>query len=229
MNYEKLETNTINLGNERRSSEERAQNVGKVALGLAAKLTDNGKDEKTENQGEIPVGVESKKKAENFIRKYGRMLNLFSKDSSLRFVLSEDAETFSFDAENFSVNLPIDWFVNEKYSEKELEFANYHERGHFIDMRENPEAFIENFREMGADAKRLAKKYCRTCENVAESAAEKFYYKELHTLYNCLDDIYVNRLVVDRVPFFRSGDGKKSIDTLYEKNGFAEPDLKDIP
>ena len=172
-----------------------------------------------------------KTRVASFLRRHGRMLSFFAKDSTLRFEPSEADETFAFDAENFTVRVPLTWFADEKYTEDELQFANYHELSHFKDMRKNPEAYLENFEQIKKDADVLARKYCLSHPEITdEESVKRFYYNELHTLYNCLDDIYVNQVVADKNPYFdEENDGAKSITTLYEKIGFKEPDLTNMP
>ena len=171
-----------------------------------------------------------KKQAENFLKRHGKLFSLFAKDSSLNFKPSEDANTFAFNAKKLEVQVPLNWFASEKYNENELQFANYHELAHFIDMRKNPEAYLANFERMQEKSNELARAYCRKHKPEASlDAVKEFYHKELHTLYNCLDDIYVNNLVTQRNHYFDYGDGKGSIETLYEKLNFKEPDLTEQP
>ena len=56
-------------------------------------------------------------RAEGFLRRHGKMLSLFSKDSSLRFEPQESIDTFAFDAKDFKVLVPLGWFNDERYSE----------------------------------------------------------------------------------------------------------------
>lgn len=168
--------------------------------------------------------------ARSFIRRHGSMLSLFAKDSSLRFVPSENADTFAFYPKEFKVEVPLSWFANEKYTENELDFANHHEIAHFIDMRKNPQAFIDGFENMGQEAERLANDYLASHPNSASfDAVKNFFYREIHSLYNCLDDIYVNNVVFARNPFFDRGDGREAVRSLYEKIGFSEADLTEQP
>ncbi len=168
--------------------------------------------------------------ARSFIRRHGSMLSLFAKDSSLRFVPSENADTFAFYPKEFKVEVPLSWFANEKYTEDELDFANHHEIAHFIDMRKNPQAFIDGFENMEQEARRLANDYLASHPNSASfDAVKNFFYREIHSLYNCLDDIYVNNVVFARNPFFDRGDGREAVRSLYEKIGFSEANLTEQP
>ncbi len=177
--------------------------------------------------------AEQQKKADSFIRAHGPLLSLFSKDSSLRFASSATDSTFSFDASNFTVNVPLSWFAEGKYSDSELLFANYHERAHFLDMRKNPEAYIGCFDYMKEKSGKLAKSYRAKHpeEPASTESIQHFYYSELHSLYNMLDDIYVNDLVKGRVPLYgdRENEGAEAIDSLYAKLGFGEADLREQP
>ena len=122
-------------------------NLGKIAL------SNNKKDF---HEAEQPP----QKIAESFIRRHGPMFSAFAKDGSLNYVPSTTAKSFAFYPKECRIEAPISWFANPEYTEEELEFANYHELAHFIDMRKNPEAYLKNFQEIKKDAEKLAKKYC---------------------------------------------------------------------
>lgn len=182
--------------------------------------------------GSVALGsaIDGEGAARSFIRRHGQMLSLFAKDSSLRFVPSKNAETFAFYPKEFRVEVPLTWFADERYTEDELDFANHHEIAHFIDMRKNPQAYIDNFDTIEQDAKRLASNYLADHPNVASlDAVKNFYYREIHSLYNVLDDIYVNNVVFARNPFFDRGEGKGVVESLYEKIGYGEADLTKQP
>ena len=189
------------------------------AMALKTGVWDNAKTE-----------ISAKVAADSFLRRHGRELALFSRDSKLTFVPSTAAYTFAFHPDKFKVEVPLDWFTSEKFNENELSFANHHEIAHFIDMRKNPKAYLDNFERMSQRAAGLAKDYLVKHPGEAnEDSVRDFYYKEIHGLYNVLDDIYVNNLVFQRNKFFDSGDGRKNIGSLYEKLGFENADLTDRP
>ena len=170
--------------------------------------------------------TEAKHAANLFLRRHGSSLGLFARDSSLSFHVKEDIPTFQFEAKTYSVGLPLGWFMGDKYTSDEFFFAAHHEEGHFLDMKENPDEFIANFEKMDEKALELAREYCAAHPGANLKRVHRGYYKQIHTLFNCLDDIYVNTLVARRVGYFASrGDGSKSIPTLYEKLGFGEADL----
>ncbi|MDO5481213.1 MAG: vWA domain-containing protein [Candidatus Saccharibacteria bacterium] len=170
-----------------------------------------------------------RQKAQRFLAPRRRLFSLFARDSSLKFTPSDSNETFAFDAQNFEIKVPLEWFSDDRFEDGELEFANYHELSHFIDMRKNPEAFLANFQHIRDQAKSLSDDYCRTHPEQSPTQVEPFFYREIHTLYNCLDDIYVNNLVLDRNHSFLRGDNQHSIATLYSKIGYEDPDQTDQP
>lgn len=209
-------------GYEKKGSVAGLRNLGHMALKSTQNLSEDINHEQPE------TGTEEA--AKSFIHRYGQQLSLFARDSSLSFVPSETGKTFSFNPKKFEVSVPLDWFANEKYTEDELSFANHHEIAHFIDMRKNPEAYLKNFDQIEKDAEDLAKEYLQKYpDRTSQSQATEFFYRELHSLYNTLDDIYVNNVVFDRNHHFDYGDGRGSVKNLYEKIGFGEPDLTKQP
>lgn len=216
MNDNNTLSNQINENNYQNILRDENRKLGSLAL------TKQG-------DSQVDRSEESLRKVNSFIKRNGRLLSIFSRDASLKFVPSKNAETFSFNASDYSINVPIKWFENDNYTEDELLFANYHERAHFIDMRENPEAYLDNFSQMEQDADKLSASYCKKHPGSNPESLKSYYYKELHTLYNCLDDIYVNKLVKQRVPFFQNGDGTKAVISLYDKAGFTDADLRGQP
>ena len=171
----------------------------------------------------------AERKAKANIKENGRLLSLFAKDSSLYFKPSLTAETFAFYPEENKVELPISWFHNEQYTDSELRWAQYHELAHFIDMRKNPEAFLDNFKQIHNTAKQLAYEYQPKFPNSSRRSMERYFYDQMHMLYNCLDDIYVNNLVGIKAPIYRSGDGAYDVTNIYRKIGYAEPDMTEMP
>jgi uncharacterized protein TP_0246 len=167
--------------------------------------------------------------AEAHIKENGRLLSLFAKDSTLYFEPSSSAETFAFYPEENKVELPMSWFENDQYTDAELRWAQYHELAHFIDMRKNPEAFLQNFKDIEQTANQLAKSYQDKFPDAKLSSMEGYFYEQIHCLYNCLDDIYVNNLVGIKAPYYYSGEGAYDVTNLYRKVGFAEPNLSKLP
>lgn len=185
----------------------------------------------TETSPKTPLLFERPTAAtERFLAAQGRDLSVFAKDSSLHFSPSATAKTFAFFPETHTVELPLSWFQNEAYTADELKFASYHELSHFIDMRKNPEAFLDNFRQMRQHAKRLAASlHAAHPEAASQNSMENFYYQELHQLYNYLDDIYVNNVVFSRAFNFGTGENRASVTSLYQKLGFEDSDLTELP
>ena len=193
---------------------------------LAEKNKSEPQPDKLENSEQS-----GKRRAERFINQHRREFSIFARDPSLNYITSPGAETFMFDAKDIQVIFPEQWFKDDDYTEDEKLFSSYHELSHFTDMRENPEVFLDNFAQMGRDADSLAKEWLKKHPNKAPQAAvANVYRKELHGLYNCLDDIYVNNIVYDRSPRFAEGsDDHEDVISLYKKLGFEEADLTNIP
>lgn len=167
--------------------------------------------------------------AERFITAHLRGLSEFAGDSSLRYEVQEQGKTFAFYPREKKVKLPAKWFDGE-YSDGELVFSSFHELAHFIDMRKNPEEYLKNFERLEEKAENLAKQYCQKYPSQASiGAVKKFYYDELHTLYNCLDDIYVNALVKYKAPKYGNSYGGEEVISLYRKLGFGGADSKEQP
>lgn len=171
----------------------------------------------------------AQRQAEAHIKENGRLLSLFAKDSTLYFEPSPSADTFAFYPEENKVELPMSWFENDQYTDAELRWAQYHELAHFIDMRKNPEAFLQSFKDIKQTADQLAKSYQDKAPDAEPESMKHYFYEQIHCLYNCLDDIYVNNLVGIKAPCYYSGEGAYDVTNLYRKVGFAEPDLSKLP
>lgn len=207
---------SVEMANSHVSREQEAR-IGATALG-------------TEAAGEDEEKVDLEAKANSFLRQHGRELALFSKDSKLIFTPSTSAKTFAFYPKELKVEAPLSWFASEKYNDDELSFANHHEIAHFIDMRKNPDAYLKNFEYMRQKSDELAEGYLKKHPDRANfDAVKNFYHREIHSLYNVLDDIYVNNLVLQRNKFFDVGDGRDDIESLYEKSGYEEADQTKQP
>ncbi len=196
---------------------------------------------------------EAMKMISKIIKHESPHLAVFAGDSSLRFIPSREAPSFSFLPETYEVVVPVQWFLEKDYSPDEICWALFHELAHFIDMRENPEAFLDNFKYMrqkiapqiagwleeelrrqgvpeekiGALTKQLPIKG-RKYENISQ--LEKIGYNMIHTFYNIFDDIYVNSLVAQKAPLYAIEAGRKKVERIYrEKLGFGNGDFRGKP
>lgn len=141
---------------------------------------------------------------------------------------------------------PEDWekMLEGKYSEEQMIWSTAHELGHFIDFVQDPKGMMDNFAYMRAKAKRLVTKTRSLWKKalvergkelpdyMTDEAIEGFLYKHLHTLYNCLDDVYVNNWVASQVPGrYLPGKGPEAatIEALYRDDLFPESDLASLP
>lgn len=229
-----IETSSINIEHPKQDPTHTTHHIGSAALAQhLSEGTSNNTTETNDGASERATNpdLESDKKlAKQFIRRYGPLFSVFARDSSLNFVPNPNAKTFSFHPKEFKIEAPVSWFANPEYTENELQFANYHELAHFMDMRKNPDAYLENFKQMEKDAESLAQKYHASHPDTQLESVKRFYYDELHGLYNVMDDIYVNNVVLDHNHFFDTGDGKAAVVSLYrDKLGFGEADLTGLP
>ena len=168
----------------------------------------------------------------SFMRQHGRDLSAFAGDASLDYKThnTPGIDTAYFDPKEVSINIPESWLSNPEYNQPQLKWIQYHELGHFIDMRKNPEVFLDNFKKMEQDAERLTRDIIARHPNVDKNKLEGYIYEGIHSLYNRLDDIYVNNLVGIRSPNYRNGENAKDVSKLYiDKLGYSETDISNIP
>lgn len=168
----------------------------------------------------------------SFMRRNGRDLSVFAGDASLNYKTHNrpGIDTAYFNPKEVSINIPESWLSNPEYNQSQLKWIQYHELGHFIDMRKNPEVFLDNFKKMEQDAKKLTRDIIARHPKVDKNKLEGYIYKAIHSLYNRLDDIYVNNLVGIRSPNYRSGEYAKDVSKLYiDKLGYSEADISKFP
>ncbi len=99
------------------------------------------------------------------------------------------------DLENIVVNVDPKFFLDKGYTKAEALFATFHEAEHFRDMAMDPEAYEDLFA------------HIRSQDHVHPA-----YPNALSRLYNCIDDVLVNKAVMSRWKA-----GKKGKDSLYPK------------
>ena len=196
---------------------------------------------------------EATKMISKIIRHESFHLAVFAGDSSLRFISSREARSFTFLPETYEIIVPVQWFLEKDYSPDEICWALFHELGHFIDMRENPEVFLDNFKYMrqkiapqiagwleeelrkrGASKEKieaLTKQLpIKNRKGETISQLEKIGCDMIHTFYNIFDDIYVNSLVAQKAPFYAIETGRKKVERIYrEKLGFGDGDFRGKP
>lgn len=152
--------------------------------------------EQTERKGkkESALDEEMRKRAEQFQKQYEKQVNAYfgTPDVSLTLKPGEGAYI---DLQNIRVNIDPVMLFEYGMSDAEALFVNFHEAEHFRDMLGNPDAYDQNFDRI------------KRTTNIHQS-----FPKALHRLFNCVDDILVNKQVMDR---FASGSSVKNV--LYPK------------
>lgn len=205
-----------NAENQDRNNRDRHQKVGQEI----AKIV--GRTESKPSDSDI----------HSFMRQHGRDLSVFAGDASLNYKIhnTPGINTAYFNPKEVSINIPESWLSNPEYNQPQLKWIQYHELGHFIDMRKNPEVFLDNFKKMEQDAERLTRDIIARHPNVDKNKLKGYIYEAIHSLYNRLDDIYVNNLVGIRSPNYRNGEYAKDVSKLYiDKLGYSETDISEIP
>lgn len=156
-------------------------------------------EEKKAGEKKQPLGPreallkEATVRFEDFQRRFGKTINAYFGSPDIQFTMEPGG--WYIDLENLRVNADPSFFLNRGYSESEALFAIFHEAEHFRDMLQNPTAYETHF----ARVKR-------------ETEVHGGYPKALFRFYNCLDDVSVNKVVMNRWEA-----GEKAKDALYPK------------
>lgn len=153
---------------------------------------------------------------EEFYRKHKKFFDHYAKDSSIEVkshkeLPESEQGTFCIDLKNGQMFVALDVFKNAGYGDEASFFAFLHEYEHFRELRELMD--YQNIRtgENGADIwKEHYKKLLKS--------------KGLQILDNCIDDIKMNRTVLDRAPTLI-----ETKDNLYKTFNFPEDDLTKHP
>jgi hypothetical protein len=146
--------------------------------------------------------------AEEFLRLSTGAFNVIagSPEPPLEFFLENSG--FYFDHRNGRVAVSLKHFVEMKKegsSREMIEWAMGHEIKHHADMTEDPEGYLGNFERNKEKAKSRAGEALDILRQnnkdipsyVNEKWTVQFLGKQIHNLYNCLDDIFVNRAVAN--------------------------------
>ncbi|MDP3696952.1 MAG: vWA domain-containing protein [Candidatus Taylorbacteria bacterium] len=199
---------------------------------------------KAEKQKDSEVLEGYKKEAQEFLDSHRRLLATFAKDVSLRFKLSN---AFFIDLKNGEINLDIRWFAERDYSKEQILWALLHENVHFIDLANDPEQMMANFEYIKQGARQTGTiilqkweaKYGQSDPEFVEglktpqpidsenpnsetmNATEMAAYEIRHRFFNILDDIYVNKTVSRKAPFYESQEpGGLEVRRLYREKLF---------
>ncbi|HEU0051436.1 MAG TPA: vWA domain-containing protein [Patescibacteria group bacterium] len=168
----------------------------------------NGEDEENQGDEKAPkknrqqeLLEEARRQYADFRKQYEKILNAYFGTPDIKFTMNPGG--WYIDLENMVVNADPNFFLNQGYSVPEALFASMHEAEHFRDMATNPQAYEYLFARIHA-----------------KTDVDPNYPKALQRLYNCLDDVMVNRVVMARWAA-----GEKAKDRLYPKL-FPASDLR---
>lgn len=154
---------------------------------------------------ETVLDQEMRKRCEVFQKRYEKQINAYFGTPDVSFTLKPGKGAY-IDLENICVNIDPTLLFEYGMSDAEALFVNFHEAEHFRDMLENPEAYEQNFDRIKGTTE-----------------PHQAFPKALHRLFNCVDDILVNKQVMLR---WNGGTGVKN--ALYPKL-FASADLSKHP
>lgn len=147
--------------------------------------------------------AEARQRYGNFAERFERTINAYFGTPDMHFTMKPGG--WYVDLKNIVVNADPTFFLERGYTESESLFATFHEAQHFLDMIRDPDAYEQMFERVHA-----------------ETDIHDAYPKALQRLYNCLDDVLVNRSVMSRWKA-----GRTAKDTLYPKL-FPNADLRTI-
>lgn len=157
---------------------------------------------------------EYKKQGEDFVNSHKRLFSSFAEDVSLKFRM---ADKFQIDYENGIVQLDSNWFFDRGYNKEQILWAVFHELSHFRDFANDKTGLLDSFTYIKGKAEKLTE----------ETGMDPgLAYKTYHTLFNCLDDIYVNKTVSRRASYFETKrQGGKHVENLYKEKLFKDTDF----
>lgn len=166
---------------------------------------DQPEDEKSKKQLiRARLLAEARKEYSSFGDRYERTINAYYGTPDMEFTMKPGG--WYIDLDNIRVNADPKFFLDKGFSESESLFATFHEAEHFRDMILDPDAYTDLFDRLNT----------RVDVHTRYPGAVK-------RLYNCLDDILVNRSVMSR---WKAGRTAKN--QLYPKL-FPESDLRGEP
>ena len=174
------------------------------------------------------VVAERREWAKKFIKHNSAAFAEIAGDPSLTFELGD---WFMIDLKHGKVYLSEETFIKgpeEGWSPEQIFWAACHEISHFRDLRENPQGMLENFERLWDRAAAIAPRvldilrakmgdplpvYLTEPVPVGRDGRtvpwiETWVYKQIHRLYNGLDDMYVNTTLPLRTPIFHETRGQ---------------------
>lgn len=127
---------------------------------------------------DVVLGIAERRFGE-FAEAMEKTLNSYFGSKEIKFTCKPGG--WYIDLEKIEVNADPKFFIERGYSEPEALFAAFHEAEHFRDMIQNPDEYRRVF------------DYFKTRTDISPG-----YPKALQRLYNCIDDVLVNKVVMTR-------------------------------
>ncbi len=150
---------------------------------------------------ESPESRAMRERCEAFQVKNEKIVNGYFGTPDIAFSLRAGEGAY-IDLEKIRVNIDPELLFRYGMTAAEALFVVFHEAEHFRDMIRDPDVYTGNFDRIRA-----------------ETGPHEAYPKALHRLFNCVDDVLVNKAVMRR---WKAGEAVK--DPLYRKL-FSKPDL----
>ena len=150
---------------------------------------------------ETLIDREARERCERFQSRNEKLVNGYFGTPDVTFTLRAGEGAY-IDLKIIRVNIDPKLLFEYGMTDSEALFVVFHEAEHFRDMIRNPDAYADNFERIKS-----------------ETAPHAAFPKALHRLFNCVDDILVNKAVMAR---WKAGGSVK--DPLYRKL-FANPVL----
>lgn len=194
---------------------------------------------------------EYKRKLQKQLDKNRGLLEAFSGDASLEFIV---ADKYAIDFEHGKVYLDATSLHEREETEEQALWSTFHELSHFLDYVEDRKGILDNFKHIQRKARKIApviekkieekfgeshpelieqirKKTPTGSKNIEPmSWAEQAGYKMYHMFYNCLDDIHVNARLTWKAQRYRAdAEGGQAVKALYRDVLFPSNDYAEYP
>lgn len=192
---------------------------------------------------QVPVNLTGQfdTEAERFLGSSVPLLKTVAGNSNVSFAVSDSSY---FDHENREINIKYDSNIPKTQNL----WIGAHEVGHFTDLLQDPDSYIENFtycnkrartvasdflnklNQKGVDTTSFQKEVIKDSDGKPLSRIENVVLNELNDMYNVVDDIAVNRRIPQKITMFaKDGSRGSDVKDLYEKKLFPTTDYSKDP
>lgn len=142
--------------------------------------------------------------------------------------ITDKVSSMAFDAKNKKILWGVSFvdYLLKQFPDNGLDavmFGALHEGMHYVDYLDNPKFFLDNMHSekpgsIRANAKLWCSEFTSTREDklngYSEKKIEEFFFSVIFNFYNCIDDIWVNKKVIDS--FGKFSTDKSIISDIYK-------------